>query len=95
MKPSVMELLAWMGIALILATVKKTIQHSGGHVMVWGCFLSNGVDSLDLVESKMNELTYKYILKNVIQPFAECNMLLKWNFEQDNYPKHTYKLVLK
>ena len=33
----------------------KTVKHGGGCIMVWGCFSSNGVGKLHLVEGKMNQ----------------------------------------
>ena len=74
---------------------KKTVKHGGGNVMVWGCFSASGVGPLHLINGKMDELMYRDIMENQMQPFAEWNMPLKWIFQQDNDPKHTCKLVAR
>lgn len=71
----------------------KTVKFGGGNIMVWGCFSYYGVGPLHLIEGNMNKEMYKDILTNVMLPYAEENMPLVWQFQQDNDPKHTSKLV--
>lgn len=72
---------------------KKTIKHGGGNVMVWGCFSWNGVGPIHLINDTMTKERYRDILEEVMLPFAEENMPLRWIFQQDNDPKHSSKLV--
>ena len=74
---------------------KKTVKHGGGNIMVWGCFSWNGVGPIFQTTNKMNAVEYKNILENVLLPYAEEDMPLRWVFQQDNDPKHTSKLVKK
>ena len=61
--------------------------------MIWGCFSRSGVGPIHKIAEKMNRFLYKDILQNVMLPYAEENMPLCWNFQQDNDPKHTSKLL--
>lgn len=72
-------------------TKKKTVKHGGGNIMIWGCFSWYGVGPLFWIKDKMNAAMYVDILENIMYPYAEMNMPLKWTFQQDNDPKHTSK----
>ena len=65
----------------------KSIKHGGSRIMIWGCFSYYGVDPIHLIRGIME--VYVDILENVMVPYAEDNMPLKWVFQQDNDPKHT------
>lgn len=71
----------------------KTVKHGGGNVLVWGCFSSRGVGPIYRIEGIMDQMKYKDILSNVMLPYAEEEMPLKWKFQHDNDPKHTAKSV--
>lgn len=73
----------------------KTVKHGGGNIMLWGCFSSSGVGPLFWVKDKMCAVDYTNILQNVMLPYAEEEMPLKWEFQQDNDPKHSSKLAKK
>lgn len=73
----------------------KTVKHGGGSIMVWGCFSYQGVGPIYRIESTMTAVTYCNILNEVLLPYAEENMPLRWVFQQDNDPKHTSKLANK
>lgn len=72
---------------------KPTVKHGGGSVMIWGCFSLRGVGPVYLIEGILTKETYVDILRNVMLPWAEENMPLKWRFQQDNDPKHSAKLT--
>lgn len=74
---------------------KKTIKHGGGNIMVWGCFSWQGVGPLFRIKDTMTAVEYRDILQNVMLPYAEENMPLRWCYQQDNDPKHTSRLVLE
>lgn len=74
---------------------QKTLKHGGGNVMVWGCFSGQGLGPIHKIDGIMDRFIYKNILENIMLPYAEWNMPLKWIFQQDNDPKHTSKVVKK
>lgn len=67
----------------------KTIKHGSCSVMVWGCFSWFGVGPIYWIKDIMTAGVYVHLLENVMLPFAEEEMPLKWVFQQDNDPKHT------
>lgn len=69
----------------------KTIKHGGSKVMVWGCFSYNQIGPIHLIPGIMDAAIYVSILEDVMLPYAEEEMPLKWIFQQDNDPKHTSK----
>lgn len=71
----------------------KTVKHGGGHVMVWGCFSANGLGPLHRINGIMDRWVYKNILEDVMLPYAEWEMPIRWTFQQDNDPKHTSRVV--
>lgn len=73
----------------------KTIKHGGGNIMLWGCFSSTGVGPIYWVKGKMCATDYVNILNSIMLPYAEEEMPVKWEFQQDNDPKHSSKLAKK
>lgn len=71
----------------------KTVKHGGGNIMLWGCFSSSGVGPIYWIKDKMCATDYVQILNTVMLPYAAEEMPLKWEFMQDNDPKHSSKLV--
>lgn len=66
-----------------------TTKYGGGNVMVWGCFSGQGIGPIHRIEGIMDRFMYTDILKDVMLPYAEEEMPLKWRFQHDNDPKHT------
>ena len=69
----------------------KTIKHGGASIMIWGCFSYYGVGPIYRIPGIMDQLEYIRILEEVMLPYAEEEMPLRWTFQQDNDPKHTSK----
>ena len=69
----------------------KTVKHGGASIMVWGCFSYFGVGPIYRITGTMDQFQYVQILEEVMLPYAEEEMPLKWVFQQDNDPKHTSK----
>ena len=63
-----------------------TIKHSGGSVMVWGCFSSAGVGDLVKIEGIMKKEQYKTILENNAIPSGLRTIGRGFVFMQDNDP---------
>ena len=59
--------------------------------MIWGCFSYYGVGPIYHIPGIMDQFGYIKILEEVMLPYAEEEMPLKWVFQQDNDPKHTSK----
>lgn len=72
---------------------KTTVKHGGGSVMVWACFSGQGMGPLHRIHGIMDRFMYKDTLQNVMLPYAEEEMPLRWIFQQDNDPKLTAKIV--
>lgn len=72
---------------------KPTVKHGGGSVMVWGCFSGYGMGPLHRIDGIMDRFVYRDILKNVMLPYVEDNLPLRYKFQQDNDPKHSSKLL--
>ena len=67
---------------------RKTVKHGGSSLMVWSCFLWEGVGQLHLIDGIMDRFVYKDILEMVMLPYAKHNMPLLWKFQQGNDPIH-------
>lgn len=70
---------------------KKTVKHGGGNIKIWGCFSWFGPGPIHWIREIMDQHVYTNILDEVMFPYADENMPLKWTFQQDNDPKHTSK----
>lgn len=69
--------------------LRATVKHGGGSVMVWGCFSAAGVGSLVFIDGIMDRKVYINILRNNMKQSAEkLGIKDKFNFYQDNDPKH-------
>lgn len=55
--------------------------------MIWGCFSYYGTGPIYRIENTMDQHVYVSILENVMLPYAEWEMPLKW--QQHNDPKYT------
>ena len=66
----------------------------GKGVIVWGCFSGiSGLGPLFQISGIMDRFVYRDILEKQMVPFADDNMPLRWQFQQDNDPKHASKLI--
>lgn len=61
--------------------------------MVWGCFSGHGIGQIHKISGIMDQYVYKDILENIMLPYAEEELPLRWTYQQDNDPKHTSKLL--
>lgn len=75
--------------------ISPVVKHGGGSIMVWGCFSWNGVGPIYKIDGILNKEKYVAILNDVMLPWAEENLPVIWQFQQDNDPKHTAKLTKK
>lgn len=73
--------------------VNTTIKHGGGNIMVWGCFSAIGAGPIYRIRGKMDRFGYHHILEDVMLPYAEWEMPLKFIYQHDNDPKHTAKII--
>ena len=73
-----------------------TVKFGGGSVMLCGCFASNGVAEMEIIEGKMNALKYQDILsRNLLRSAVTLQLDSKFTFQQDNDPKHAAKSTQK
>ena len=78
--------------------VKKTIEHGGGKVMVWGCITGQGMGRLHKIEKIIQAPDYVKIIEDqFLGTLKDLKMCRTGNsgviFQQDNDPKHTSKLA--
>ena len=73
--------------------VQGTLKFGGGSVMVWGCFMWEGVGYATKIEGRMDGELYRSILDEDLQNSIRYYQLdpAKIIFQQDNNPKHTCK----
>ena len=75
------------------ANTIPTVKHSGGSIMLWGCFSAAGIGRLVRIEEKMNAAIYRDILdENLLQSALDLRLGRRFIFQQDNDPKHTAKI---
>ena len=71
-----------------------TIKYGGGLVMVWGCFTSQRVGKLCVLDRVMDRFYYRDILEENLQPSINHFKLgQRYIFMHDNDPKHTSGLI--
>jgi hypothetical protein len=64
--------------------------------MMWGCFSSARTGKLVRIEGMMDGAKYKDILEgNLFQSSRDLRLGRRFNFQQDNDPKHTAKATLE
>ena len=66
-----------------------TVKHSGGSIMMWGCFPASGVGALHRIEGIMKK-DDKEILEKDAKNFE---LGRRWWFQHGNDSKHKTKLV--
>ena len=72
-----------------------TVKHSGGGVMVCGCFARNGVRILCFIEGIMDRFLYREILlqENLMKSVRKLGLEKRFVFQHDNDPNHTAEVV--
>jgi hypothetical protein len=71
-----------------------TVEHGGGHAMVWGCMGYADVGELVIVEGIMNAEGYVNILRgNLKKSVCKLGIQDSYLFQQDNGPEHTARLT--
>lgn len=75
--------------------ILSTVKHGGGSVMVWGCFGNGRMGSIKKVEGTLKKEGYHQILMKHAIPSGKRLIGEKFNFQQDNDPKHTSHLCKK
>ena len=73
--------------------MEPTVKHGGSNIIVWGCFSVNGTGPLHRIQGRMDSVTYRNIINNVMVPYASETMPPGWIFQHDNDPKHTAGLL--
>ena len=73
-----------------LSCVRGTVKYGGGNVMVWGSMAGKGVGKLQFIDTIMDQVQYRNMLKQNLKSSAQ-NLLLEsdFTFQQDNDPKHS------
>uniref|UniRef100_A0A8C7LE52 Transposase n=1 Tax=Oncorhynchus kisutch TaxID=8019 RepID=A0A8C7LE52_ONCKI len=70
----------------------STVKHSGGSIMLWGCFSEAGTWRLVRIEAKMNSAKYRDIIdENLLQSTQDIRVGRRYTFQQNNDPKDTAK----
>ena len=62
---------------------KGTVKHRGGDIIVWCYFSGQGIWPIHKINGIMDSFMYCDILKDLMLPYAEEEMTLKWSFQQD------------
>jgi hypothetical protein len=71
-----------------------TVKHGGDSIILWGCFSVAGTGRPVSYEGKMNRAKYKEILdENLLQRARDPRLGRRFNFQQDDDPKHTAKTM--
>jgi transposase len=76
-------------------TVKQTVKHGGGSLMIWGCMSSHGPGFMCKLDGAMVKETYKSILEDELMSTIDYYGMdpARVIFQQDNDPKHTATIV--
>ncbi|KAG2466903.1 TCB1 transposase, partial [Polypterus senegalus] len=75
------------------ANTIPTVKHGGGSIMLWGCFSAAKTGRLVRIKGKMTAAMYRDILdENLLQSALNLRLGRRFNFQQDNDPKHTAKI---
>ncbi|GJQ86920.1 hypothetical protein Trydic_g11790 [Trypoxylus dichotomus] len=69
------------------------VKHGDASATVWGYFSGYGIGPLHRIVLIMDRFMYKVILNDNLLPYTEEIMSLKHQFQHDNDPKHSSKLV--
>ena len=77
---------------MISACVGPTVKHGKGGVMMWGCFAGDTVSDLFRIQGTLNQHGYHSILQWNAIPSGLRSVGLSFVFQQDNDPKHTFRL---
>ncbi|KAJ1299806.1 hypothetical protein OPQ81_000705 [Rhizoctonia solani] len=74
---------------------RKTVQHGGGSVMVWGCITYEGIGRLHRIQGTMNAAIFTDILKDALVGTLSDRKLRPRSliFQRDNDPKHKSKMA--
>jgi transposase len=76
-------------------TVKQTVKHGGGSIMIWGCMTAKGPGYMCKINGRMDQHLYKQILEEDLVDTIKYYRLPKNRviFQQDNDLKHTASSV--
>ena len=76
-------------------SVKPTVKHGGGRIMMWGCMTIQGPGYCCKIDSTLDQHLYKKILQDDLMKSIAFYDLdpSKIIFQHDNDPKHTAKSV--
>ncbi|KAI4896191.1 hypothetical protein NFI96_026419, partial [Prochilodus magdalenae] len=89
---NVMSRLVYSLLMITWRTLRQTVKHGGGSIMLWGCFSAKGPGHLVRIHGKMDSTAYLEILaKNLRSSIRDLKMGRHFIFQQDNDPKHTAK----
>lgn len=69
-------------------------QKGGGGVVVWGGISVHGQTPLMFMVGRQATSDYLKIMEEVIIPFGQDNMPIRWIYQQDNAPIHVSKDAL-
>ena len=80
------------GSALDMKNSIPKVKHGGGSIMIQGCFSSHEIETIEIIEGRMNGAMHREILDNNLQRFVdEMPLSGGWRFLHDNNPNHTTK----